>query len=145
MTFVKGDPRINRAGQPYGTRHSRIREIAAKILDEPVKLKNGKVPRLEAILRRVADKARAGDLKAAEFSLTWAYGRPPANEPDQDRRLIESEIITRFLATLPTEALVVIKKLTEQEKTPIDITENSEIIQQPKALTSEPRRTDDEC
>lgn len=65
--FVKGDPRINRKGQPR--KLPRINDLLAEVLGEDEKSSAAK-----AILEAILKKAKRGDVKAAELLLNRAYG-----------------------------------------------------------------------
>ena len=75
--FVKGDPRINRAGVPseslaFG---KALREAFAESLAAPSQYGEGKT-RLQHIVEALVERAEAGDQKAAELIFDRIAGKP---------------------------------------------------------------------
>ncbi len=69
--FVKGDKRINRKGRPKN--FDQLRALAQKIADEALLTPEGKITRIEALLR-VLTSSRAPADRA--LFLAYAYGKP---------------------------------------------------------------------
>jgi hypothetical protein len=67
--FVKGDPRINKAGRPR--KLPDLDSLLIEVLGEHVRGKEA----LKGILIALRKKANAGDVRAAELLMDRAYGK----------------------------------------------------------------------
>lgn len=73
MTFVKGDPRINRKGRPHRPKSfDQLRDLAVKLAHETVTTQQGEMTAVEVILRQMAK-----DPKQREIFLQYAFGKIP--------------------------------------------------------------------
>jgi hypothetical protein len=139
MGFKKNDPRLNRNGAPLGPRRKPVTdmfryELSRRITDETGNLRVGANWIVQSGIRRAIE----GDVQWARLLFEYAYGKPtPMADPGADRKMLESEIVARWVSALPTEALVVIKRLTESDRAAIDARDESEIIDELPALPTE--------
>ena len=79
--FQKGyDPNRNNRGAGVGS-FTFLRVAAQAVLREKVDVAGDKQTRLMSILRQMASLAQAGDMKAVEFMMISAFGRPPVEAP----------------------------------------------------------------
>jgi hypothetical protein len=95
------------------------RQLEARLTDENGQLRVG----AEWIIQSGIMRAVEGDIQWARFIFEYAYGRPHTVDTSDDRKSLEAEIIGKWLSTLPTEALVAIKRLTVQPISVIDVVE----------------------
>lgn len=110
MPFVKGDPRINRAGRPKGAVGDVITSKFRSFLEKRVKEVDldGKVitaERLDFILASMYKEATKGNTRATELLLERGYGRVPT-ENKVDVSTSQGPIeITSDVVALAKEAL----------------------------------------
>jgi len=69
--FIKGDKRINRKGRPKN--FDQLRALAQKIADEALLTPEGKITRVEALLRLLTSSRAPAD---RALFLAYAYGKP---------------------------------------------------------------------
>ena len=92
--FVKGDKRINRKGRPRN--FDQLRALAQQIANDPLETPEGKITRIEALLRVMSTSRNSKD---RELFLAYAYGKPK-DEIDLSGK---TEIVIRYADDNPTE------------------------------------------
>ena len=69
--FVKGDKRINRKGRPKS--FDALRELAQQVASDVMETPEGKITRIEALLRVMSTSRNPAD---RALFLAYAYGKP---------------------------------------------------------------------
>jgi hypothetical protein len=71
IPFVKGDKRINRKGRPKS--FDELRALAQQIAADPLETPEGRITRIEALLRVMSTSRNPAD---RALFLAYAYGKP---------------------------------------------------------------------